>query len=198
MAGFFDANYNITKLSKNAKGEITYLELNGQSVSLTAALLCFKYSSTYLYVKNIPTEDEEDVTAYVGAPLAKVEADYNTELKTDDWGYNNKHYDQYGVQRASAPKGSSGGSVNIGSYVLASDDKFYKEVSDKWYQVLEFGKTEASTVLSETEVTDEELLTELEAATAKTVTYFLFIWNAGFTYGGAHYERYSTSDITIE
>ena len=30
--GFWDANYNITKLKKNGKGEITYLELNGQSV----------------------------------------------------------------------------------------------------------------------------------------------------------------------
>ena len=34
---FWDANYNITKLKKNGKGEITYLELNGQSVPLNAA-----------------------------------------------------------------------------------------------------------------------------------------------------------------
>ena len=39
MGGFFDANYNITKLSKDAEGNITELELNGKAVEIGAATL---------------------------------------------------------------------------------------------------------------------------------------------------------------
>lgn len=198
MGGFFDANYNITKLSKNAKGEITEIELNGKPINLTAKLLCFKYSSSYLYVKNIPTENTEGVTAYTGGAIAKVTADYNIETKTDAWVLTGslQKYDKYG--NPITVKGSTGGSVNLGNYVLASDDKFYAEDSDKWYQVLEFGKTEATMVISDEEVTDETLLAELEAATPKALVYSLYTWNAGFTYSTNHYERYATGDVTIE
>ncbi len=198
MGGFFDANYNITKLSKNAKGEITYLELNGQSVPLTAALLCFKHSSSYLYVKNIPTENTEGVTAYTGGAIAKVTADYNVKTETDAWILTGslQKYDKDG--NPITPKGTSGSSVDCGSYVLASNGKFYSEDSDKWYQVLEFGKTQATMVISDEEVTDETLLAELEAATPKTLYYSLYILQAGFTYSNTHYERYSTGDVAIE
>lgn len=197
MGNFHDANYNITKI-RTSGGDIVELELNNKPVALTTKLLCFKHSSSYLYVKNIPTENTEGVTAYTGGAIAKVTADYNVKTETDAWVLTGslQKYDKYG--NPITPKGSSGSSVDCGSYVLASDDKFYAEDSDKWYQVLEFGKTQATMVISDEEVTDETLLTELEAATPKTLVYSLYILQAGFTYSNTHYERYATGDVTIE
>ena len=39
MSGFWDANYNITKLSKDAEGNITEIELNGRPVEVGSATL---------------------------------------------------------------------------------------------------------------------------------------------------------------
>ncbi|MBO7714212.1 MAG: hypothetical protein J6S85_11615 [Methanobrevibacter sp.] len=39
MSGFYDANYNITKLSKDGEGNIIELELNGKAVEIGSATL---------------------------------------------------------------------------------------------------------------------------------------------------------------
>lgn len=194
---FFDGNLNITKF-RTSMGKIVELDINNQSVALTTSLLAFKYnSSSYLYVKEIPEEDTNSVTVYTGGAITKATANFNTEKKTDCWTFNSKKYDKDGTEM-DTPSGSAGTGVDLGDYVLASDDKFYVKDSSKWYQVLEFGKTAAAMSISEDEVTDADLLTELGAATAKELDYVLYTLATGFTYSNHHYERYSTGDITFD
>lgn len=192
---FFDANLNITKV-RTSLGKIVELEINNEKVDLTASLLAFKYSTSYLYVKDIPNEDTNGVTVYTGGAIAKATANYNVEKKTDCWTFNSKKYNENGTE-IDTPEGSAGTPVALGNYVLASDDKFYVKDTD-WYEVLKFGKTADSMSISKDKVTDETLLTELEAATAKALAYVLYTKAAGFTYSNHHYERYSTGDVTIE
>ena len=197
MGNFHDANYNITKI-RTQNGDIKELELNYKPVALTAALLCFKYSSSYLYVKNIPTENTNSVPAYTGGAIAKVSANYNVEKKTDCWTFDSKYFGADMAQLEGAPDGTAGTPVALGNYIWASNKKFYVEDSSKFYEVLGFGKTAETMVISEDEVTDETLLAELEDATAKALAYVLYTLNAGFTYSSHHYERYATGDVTIE
>ena len=197
MGNFYDANYTVTKIRTNG-GDIEELELNGKPVELTAKLLCFKYSSSYLYTKAIPPEDKTGVTVYTGGAIAKTTANYNVEKKTDCWTFDSKYFGADMAQLEGAPDGTAGTPVALGNYILASNKKFYKEDSDKFYEVTAFGKTAATMVISEDEVTDETLLAELEDATAKALAYVLYTLNAGFTYSSHHYERYATGDVTIE
>lgn len=192
---FFDSNFNLTKV-RTKNGEIVELEINNKEVPLTKDLLAFKYSSSYLYAKYIPSEDRSDVTVYTGGAITKATADYNVEKKTDCWTFNSKKYDEDGSE-IETPEGSAGTSVALGNYVLASDDKFYVKDTD-WFEVLKFGKTAETMSISDSKVTDEALLTELEAATAKALAYVPYTLAAGFTYNNHHYERYSTGDVVIE
>lgn len=193
---FFDANLNITKV-RTSLGKIVELEINNEKVALTASLLAFKYSTSYLYAKEVPAENKSGVTVYTGGAITKATANYNVEKKTDCWTFNSKKYNSAGAE-ISTPDGSAGTPVDLGDYVLASDDKFYVKDSTKWYQVLEFGKTADEMSISTDEVTDATLLTELEAATAKELDYVLYTLAEGFTYSNHHYDRYSTGDVTIE
>ena len=197
MGNFFDANYNVTKI-RTSGGDIVELELNNKPVTLTAKLLCFKYSSSYLYTKAIPAEDKTGATVYTGGAIAKTTADYNVEKKTDCWTFDSKYFGSDMAQLEGAPDGTAGTPVALGNYIWASNKKFYVEDSSKFYEVLDFGKTAETMVISEDEVTDETLLAELEAATAKALAYVLYTLNAGFTYSSHHYERYATGDVTIE
>lgn len=203
MGLFNDANYNITKI-RTQGGDIKELEINGHPVNVTiaVALKCFKYSSSYLYVSEIPEENKEGVKAYTGGAIDDVEADYNVLTKTDCWTFDSKYFGADMAQLEGAPSGSAGTPVALGNYIWASNKKFYKKVTveetDSYYEVTAFGKTSETMVISETAVSDAELLAELEDATPKALAYVLYTWNAGFTYSGHHYERYATGDITID
>ena len=201
MGGFNDANYTVTKI-RTSGGDIQELELNYKPVTLNAKLLCFKYSSSYLYTKNIPTEDKTGVTVYTGGAIAKATANYNVEKKTDCWTFDSKYFGSDMAQLEGAPSGSAGTPVALGNYIWATNKKFYKKVTveetDSYYEVTAFGKTSETMVISETAVSDAELLTELEDATPKALAYVLYTLNAGFTYSTHHYERYATGDVTIE
>lgn len=201
MGNFHDANYNVTKI-RTSGGDIVELELNNKPVALTAKLLCFKYSSSYLYTKAIPPEDKTGVTVYTGGAIAKTTANYNVEKKTDCWTFDSKYFGSDMAQLEGAPDGSAGTPVALGNYIWATNKKFYKKVTvseeDSYYEVTAFGKTAETMVISETAVSDATLLTELEAATPKALAYVLYTLNAGFTYSTHHYERYTTGDVTIE
>ena len=194
---FFDTNFNITKIRTNSLGEIAELELNHKAVELTTTLHAFKHSTSYIYTKEVP-EVPGAIKVYTGAKLAKADAVYHAEEKTDVWTFNSKYYGADMAEMESTPKGTAGTAVSLGDYVLASDDKFYTESSSKWYEVLGFGKTADDMVISEEEVTDEDLLTELEAATAKALKYVLYTLADGITYSGNEYARSSTDDISID
>lgn len=203
MGLFNDANYNITKI-RTQGGDIKELEINGHPVNVTiaVALKCFKYSSSYLYVKEIPEENKEGVKAYTGGAIDDVEADYNVLTKTDCWTYDSKYFGADMAQLEGAPSGSAGTPVALGNYIWATNKKFYKKVTveetDSYYEVTAFGKTSEAMVISETAVSDATLLAELEDATPKALAYVLYTLNAGFTYNAHHYERYATGDITID
>ena len=201
MGGFNDANYTVTKI-RTSGGDIQELELNYKPVTLNAKLLCFKYSSSYLYTKNIPTEDKNGVTVYTGGAIAKTTANYNVEKKTDCWTYDSKYFGSDMAQLEGAPDGTAGTPVALGNYIWATNKKFYKKVTvseaDSYYEVTAFGKTAETMVISETAVSDATLLAELEDATPKALAYVLYTLNAGFTYNTHHYERYATGDVTIE
>jgi hypothetical protein len=200
----FGANFEITKLKKNERGEVVALAINHQDITLnTVALKCFKYSSSYLYLNgDIPTEDTEAVKVYTGGAIDDVEADYNAQTKTDCWTYDSKYFSEDMAQLEGAPKGTAGTPAALGNYIWATNKKFYKKVTvseeDSYYEVTAFGKTAETMVISETAVSDVTLLTELEAATPKALAYVLYTLNAGFTYNAHHYERYATGDVTIE
>ena len=104
MGLFNDANYNITKI-RTQGGDIKELEINGHPVNVTiaVALKCFKYSSSYLYVSEIPEENKEDVKAYTGGAIDDVEADYNVLTKTDCWTFDSKYFGEDMAQLEGAP-----------------------------------------------------------------------------------------------
>ena len=201
MGNFHDANFNITKI-RTSGGDIVDLEINNKPVALTAKLLCYKYSSSYLYAKAVPPEDKTGVTVYTGGAITKTTANYNVEKKTDCWTYDSKYFGADMAQLAAEPDGTAGTPVALGNYILATNKKFYKKVTvdetDSYYEVTAFGKTAETMVISTTAVTDATLLAELEDATPKALAYVLYTLAAGFTYSSHHYERYATGDVTIE
>ena len=205
---FFDANYNITKLSKNAKGEITYLELNGQSVPLNAAgmkLYAWKYSSSYIYTKELFTENTNDVTTYGGNPLAKATTgDYVKAHINDAWKYSSTFYTDE-LESTTAPDGSAGTAVTIGkAYIATSEDTDLTEGT--WYTVVGTGATakyyevdglsKTALVLGE-EVTNADAKAAIAAATLVDVKYIPYSEDDYILYSSHKYYRYSTGDITL-
>ena len=200
MGAFYDANYTVTKI-RTSGGDIVELELNNKPVALTAELFCFKHSSSYLYTKAIPAEDKDGVTVYTGGAITKTTANYNVERKTDCWTYDNKYFAADTSELEGAPDGSMTFNMRIGDFIWATNKKFYKRVtaedeSNTYYEVLAFGKTEAT--VSTTAVSDATLIAELEELTPARTNYAQYTLTTGFTYSDNHYERYATGDVTIE
>jgi hypothetical protein len=72
MAVFFDANYNITKLSKNKKGEITQLEINNKKVALAGDVkieakkeVTIKVSEYTEPIEIVPTEGKDGMAKVI-------------------------------------------------------------------------------------------------------------------------------------
>ena len=204
---FFDANYNITKLSKNAKGEITYLELNGQSIPLNAAgmkLYAWKYSSSYIYTKELFTENTNDVTTYGGNPIAKATTgDYVAAHTNNIWKIGSTFYNA-DMTGGSAPAGSAGTAVTIAKvYIAAATSGGLTK--DKWYTYTGTGEatkyylvsalTTAGVTLG-TEVTGEGAETLAEASFSD-LKYVPYAEGEKIVYDSHDYYRYSTSDITL-
>lgn len=205
---FFDANYNITKLSKNAKGEIIKLEINHQEVPLTSEgtkLYDWKYSSTHIYTKELFTEDTENVTTWGGNPLAKATTgDYVSAHTNDVWKYSSTFYTDE-LESTTAPDGSAGTAVTIGkAYIATSEDTDLTEGT--WYTVVGTGATakyyevdglsKTALVLGE-EVTAADAKTAIAAATLVDVKYIPYSEDDYILYSSHKYYRYSTGDITL-
>ena len=204
---FFDANYNITKLSKNAKGEITYLELNGQSVPLNAAgmkLYAWKYSSSYIYTKELFSESVDNVTTYGGSPLAKATTgDYVAAHTNDVWKIGSNFYTKT-MTSTTAPAGTAGTAVTIGKvYIATNADEGLTE--GKWYTYTGTGEatkyylvsalTTAGVTLG-TEVTGEGAETLAEASFSD-LKYVPYAEGEKIVYDSHDYYRDSTHDITL-
>ena len=108
---FFEGNYNITKLKKNVKGEIIQLEINHKNVPLNASglgLYAWKYSSSYIYSKELFVESVDNVTTYSGNPLAKATTgDYVAAHTNNIWKIGAAFYNA-DMTSGSAPAGTAG------------------------------------------------------------------------------------------
>lgn len=204
---FFDANYNITKLSKNAKGEITYLELNGQSVPLNSAgmkLYDWKYSSSHIYTKELFTENTDNVTTYGGNPLAKATTgDYVAAHTNNAWKIGSNFYNA-DLTSGSAPKGDAGTAVNIAKiYIAGEEDEGLTK--DKWYTFTGTGASTKYYLVTALTTTGVTLGTEVTGAGAATLAeasfsdlkYVPYAEGEKIVYSDHDYYRYSTGDITL-
>lgn len=206
--GFWDANYNITKLKKNGKGEITYLELNGQSVPLNAAgfkLYAWKYSSSYIYSKELFRESVDNVTTYGGSPLAKATTgDYVAAHTNNIWKISTNFYNA-DMTSGSAPKGSAGTAVTIGKvYIATGEDEGLTE--GKWYTYTGEGESIKYYLVSAltpegvtlgTEVTAAAAVATLGDATFSDLKYVPYAEGEKIVYDSHDYYRDSTHDITF-
>ena len=206
--GFWDANYNITKLKKNGKGEITYLELNGQCVPLNAAglgLYAWKYSSSYIYSKELFVESVNDVTTYGGSPLAKATTgDYVAAHTNNIWKIGSTFYNA-DMTSGSAPAGSAGTAVNVAKvYIATSEDEGLTE--GKWYTYTGTGEATKYYLVSAlttdgvtlgTEVTAAEAVATLGAASFSDLKYVPYAEGEKIVYDSHDYYRDSTHDITL-
>ena len=206
---FFNANYNITKLSKNAKGEITELWLNNQRVPLTSEgmkLYAWKYSSSYIYTKELFSESVNDVTTYGGSPLAKATTgDYVAAHTNNIWKIGSTFYNA-DMTSGSAPKGSAGTAVTVGKvYIATSEDEGL--TNGKWYTYTGEGESIKYYLVSAlttdgvtlgTEVTAAAAVATLEAATFSDLKYVPYAEGEKIVYDSHDYYRYSTSDITLK
>ena len=205
---FFNANYNITKLSKNAKGEITYLELNGQSVPLNAAgmkLYDWKYSSSHIYTKELFAESVDNVTTYGGNPLAKATTgDYVAAHTNDVWKISSNFYTKT-MTATTAPAGEAGTAVKIGEvYIAGEEDEGLTKA--KWYTYTGTGASTKYYLVSAltpegvtlgTEVTAAAAVATLGAATFSDLKYVPYAEGEKIVYDSHDYYRYSTGDITL-
>ena len=205
---FFDANYNITKLSKNAKGEITYLELNGQSVPLNAAgmkLYAWKYSSSYIYTKELFSESVDNVTTYGGNPIAKATTgDYVAAHTNNIWKIGSTFYNA-DMTSGSAPKGDAGTAVNVAKvYIAGEEDEGL--TAGKWYTYTGTGANIKYYLVSAltpegvtlgTEVTAAAAKATLAAASFSDLKYVPYAEGEKIVYDSHDYYRYSDKDITL-
>ena len=205
---FFDANYNITKLSKNAKGEITYLELNGQSVPLNAAgmkLYAWKYSSSYIYTKELFSESVDNVTTYGGSPLAKATTgDYVAAHTNNIWKISSNFYNA-DMTSGSAPAGTAGTAVTVAKvYIATGEDEGLTE--GKWYTYTGEGESIKYYLVSAlttdgvtlgTEVTAAAAVATLADASYSDLKYVPYAEGEKIVYSDHDYYRYSTSDIIL-
>lgn len=205
---FWDANYNITKLKKNGKGEITYLELNGQSVPLNSAgfgLYAWKYSSSYIYTKELFTESVDNVTTYGGSPLAKATTgDYVAAHTNDVWTYSTSYFTDE-LESTTEPDGTAGTAVTIGkAYIATAEDTDLEAgvwytvtgtgASTKYYKVK--GLTKTALVLG-AEVTGADAQAAIAAATLVDVKYKPYAEGEYILYSSHKYYRYSDGDIIL-
>ena len=206
--GFWDANYNITNLKKNGKGEITYLELNGQSVPLNAAgfgLYAWKYSSSYIYSKQLFSESVDNVTTYGGNPLAKATTgDYVAAHTNDVWKISTNFYTKT-MTSTTAPAGTAGTAVTIGKvYIAGEEDEGLTK--DKWYTYTGTGASTKYYLVSAltpegvtlgTEVTAAAAVATLGAASFSDLKYVPYAEGEKIVYDSHDYYRDSTHDITL-
>ena len=119
---FFEGNYNITTLKKNVKGEIIQLEINGKDVPLNASglgLYAWKYSSSYIYSKELFVESVDNVTTYSGNPLAKATTgDYVAAHTNNIWKIGAAFYNA-DMTSGSAPAGTAGTAVTVAKVYIA-------------------------------------------------------------------------------
>ena len=204
---FFDANYNITKLSKNAKGEITELWLNNQRVPLTSEgmkLYAWKYSSSYIYTKDLFSESVDNVTTYGGNPIAKATTgDYVAAHTNNVWKIGSTFYAS-DMTSTTAPAGTAGTAVNVAKvYIAGEEDTGLTE--GKWYTYTGTGASTKYYLVSAltpegvtlgTEVTGSGAET-LAAASFSDLKYVPYAEGEKIVYDSHDYYRYSTSDITL-
>ena len=204
---FWDANYNITKLKKNGKGEITYLELNGQSVPLNSAgfgLYAWKYSSSYIYSKELFRESVDNVTTYSGNPLAKATTgDYVAAHTNNIWKIGASFYNA-DMTSGSAPAGTAGTAVTVAKvYIAAATSGGLTK--DKWYTYTGEGESIKYYLVSAltpegvtlgTEVTGEGAETLAEASFSD-LKYVPYAEGEKIVYDSHNYYRDSTHDITL-
>ena len=205
---FWDANYNITKLKKNGKGEITYLELNGQSVPLNAAgfvLYAWKYSSSYIYSKELFRESVDNVTTYGGNPITKATTgDYVAAHTNNIWKIGSTFYTS-DMTSTTAPAGTAGTAVNVAKvYIATSEDEGL--TNGKWYTYTGEGESIKYYLVSALTTDGVTLGTEVTAAAAKAtlgeasfsdLKYVPYAEGEKIVYDSHDYYRYSTSDITL-
>lgn len=208
MGGFFDANYTITKLSKNAKGEITHLEINHKEVPVNAGgfgLYDWKYSSSHIYTKELFTESVDNVTTYGGNPLTKATTgDYVAAHTNDVWTYSTSYFTDE-LESTTEPDGTAGTAVTIGkAYIATAEDTDLTEgtwytvvgtgATAKYYEVAGLSKT--ALVLGD-EVTGADAKTAIAAATLVDVKYKPYAEGEYILYSSHKYYRYSDGDIIL-
>ena len=205
MAKFYEANYNITKLKKS-NGDIVELELNGKAVELnTVSLLAWKYSSSYIYTKDVPSADTENIDTWGGNPIAKATTgDYVAAHTNDVWTYSTSYFTDE-LESTTEPAGTAGTAVTIGkAYIATAEDTdltqgtWYTIVGEgasaKYYEVAGLSKT--ALVLGD-EVTDSDAKTAIAAATLVDVKYKPYAEGEYILYSSHKYYRDSTHDITL-
>lgn len=207
MGGFWDANYTITKLSKNARGEITHLEINHKEVPVNAGgmkLYDWKYSSSHIYTKELFEESVDNVTTYGGNPLVKATTgDYVAAHTNNIWKIGSTFYNA-NMTSGSAPAGTAGTAVTVAKVYIAAatsggltKDKWYtytgEGASIKYYLVAAL--TPEGVTLG-TEVTGEGAETLAEASFSD-LKYVPYAEGEKIVYDSHDYYRYSTGDITL-
>ena len=204
---FFEGNYNITKLKKNVKGEITKLEINGKDVPLNASglgLYAWKYSSSYIYSKELFVESVDNVTTYSGNPLAKATTgDYVAAHINNIWKIGASFYNA-DMTSGSAPAGTAGTAVTVAKvYIAAATSGGLTK--DKWYTYTGEGESIKYYLVSAlspegvtlgTEVTGEGAETLAEASFSD-LKYVPYAEREKIVYDSHNYYRDSTHDITL-
>ena len=207
MSYFFEGNYNITKLKKNAKGEIIQLEINGKDVPLNASglgLYAWKYSSSYIYSKELFVESVDNVTTYSGSPLAKATTgDYVAAHTNNIWKIGASFYNA-DMTSGSAPAGTAGTAVTVAKvYIAAATSGGLTK--DKWYTYTGEGESIKYYLVSAltpegvtlgTEVTGEGAETLAEASFSD-LKYVPYAEGEKIVYDSHNYYRDSTHDITL-
>ena len=204
---FFEGNYNITKLKKNVKGEIIQLEINHKNVPLNASglgLYAWKYSSSYIYSKELFVESVDNVTTYSGSPLAKATTgDYVAAHTNNIWKIGASFYNA-DMTSGSAPAGTAGTAVTVAKvYIAAATSGGLTK--DKWYTYTEEGEDIKYYLVSAlttdgvtlgTEVTGEGAETLAEASFSD-LKYVPYAEGEKIVYDSHNYYRDSTHDITL-
>ena len=204
---FFEGNYNITKLKKNVKGEIIQLEINHKNVPLNASgfgLYAWKYSSSYIYSKELFTESVDNVTTYSGSPLAKATTgDYIAAHTNNIWKIGASFYNA-DMTSGSAPAGTAGTAVTVAKVYIAPATSGGL-TKDKWYTYTGEGESIKYYLVSAltpegvtlgAEVTGEGAETLAEASFSD-LKYVPYAEGEKIVYDSHNYYRDSTHDITL-
>lgn len=199
---------NITKLSKNAKGEITHLEINHQNVPVNGGgftLYAWKYSSSYIYTKELFNESVNDVTTYGGNPITKASTgDYVAAHTNDVWKIGSTFYTDE-MESTTAPAGTAGTAVNVAKvYIAGESDEGLTE--GKWYTYTGTGANIKYYLVSALtpegvtlgiEVTAAAAKATLAAASFSDLKYVPYAEGEYILYSSNKYYRQSNKDITL-